>query len=325
MDPLTDLLPSMRVLSAAYTRLEATSPWGLDFMPYYHTKFGLVLEGTCWIGLRDDTALVEMSAGSCYLLPRGDAFTVRDRADAPTCNFEDVAENIDGRTLRHGGGGDPTTIVGGRFLFDGPHYPPVLDLLPSLVHFKTSATELKALLATVQLLASEVSDPALGSPLIVDRLADIFFVQTLRAYVGSINSREVKWLGAVADVQIGRALRALHEKSGHPWTIESLAAAVNMSRSAFALRFKQLVGEAPMEYLTRCRLLRASRLLRESDLTLALIAGEIGYESEVAFSKAFKRQLGVPPGQYRSTHRRAAAPNRNREVATVVGSGIPDS
>jgi len=305
MDPLTDLLPSMRVLSAVYTRLEASSPWGLDFIPYRHTKFGLVLEGNCWIGLRDGTPPVQLKAGSCYLLPRGDAFTLREHPEARAVDFEEAAEHMIGRTLRLGGDGPVTTIVGGRFLFDDPGHPPVLDLLPSIVHFKASATELNAMQATVQLLAAEVADPALGSPLVVDRLADIFFVQTLRAYVGSTNSRDVRWLGAVADAQIGRALRVLHEKPEQAWTIEALADAVNMSRSAFALRFKQLVGEAPMEYLTRCRLHKAERLLRESDMSIALIAERIGYESEAAFGKAFKRQIGLPPGQYRATQRRA--------------------
>jgi len=121
----------------------------------------------------------------------------------------------------------------------------------------------------------------------------------LRAYLGAGAGRRVGWLGAVSDHRIGSAVRALHEKTGHPWTIESLAASVGMSRSAFAARFKSLVGAAPMEYLARCRIHRASRLLRESTLTLGQVASEIGFESEASFSKAFKRQLGLPPGRFR--------------------------
>lgn len=305
MDPLSDLLPSMRVASVAYTRLEATAPWGLDFIPYLHTKFGLVLEGECWINLRDDAEPVELRAGSCYLLPRGDAFTLRDRPNGATVNFEDAAEAMVGRVLPLSGGGAATTVVGGRFLFAGATPPPLLDLLPALMTFKMSHAETNALLATVQLLAAEASDPALGTPLVVDRLADIFFVQTLRAFLGDGQGRDVKWLGAVADSQIGRALRLLHERPEHAWTLDALATAVHMSRSAFALRFKQRVGEAPMEYLSRCRLLRAERLLRESDKSLAAIATEIGYETEASFNKAFKRRHAIPPGRYRSQYRRS--------------------
>jgi len=299
MDLLTDLLPAMRVKSAMYTRVEATSPWGLEFIPYHHTKFGLVLEGNAYIVIAGEAAAVPLSAGDCYLLPRGEAFTLKASLDSPTQNFEDVWGQIEGRTLRYGGGGAACTIIGGRFIFDGPRYPAILDILPSLVHFKVTPSELRAIRSTIEMLASEIADPALGSPLVVDRLADIFFVQTLRAYIGSANGRDVKWLGAVADHQVGGALRALHEQSAYGWTVEKLAATVNMSRSAFALRFKTLVGAAPMEYLAHCRIQKASRLLRESDMSLGQIADTIGYESEMSFNKAFKRHVGVPPGRFR--------------------------
>lgn len=303
MDLLTDLLPAMRVKSAMYTRVEATAPWGLDFIPYHHTKFGLVLEGNAYINIAGDPTAVPLSAGDCYLLPRGDAFTLRDSFDSPLRNFEDVWGQIEGRTLRYGGGGAGCTIIGGRFIFEGSRHPAILDILPSLVHFKVSPSELRAIRSTIEMLASEIADPAMGSPLVVDRLADIFFVQTLRAYIGSANGRDVKWLGAVADHQIGGALRVLHEQSSQEWTVEKLAAAVAMSRSAFALRFKALVGAAPMEYLAHCRIQKASRLLHESDMSIGQIADTIGYDSEMSFNKAFKRHVGVPPGKFRTTQR----------------------
>ena len=303
MDPLTDLLPAMRVQSAVYTRVEASAPWGLDFIPYHHVKFGLVLQGSGWINLADDPTPVALRAGDCYLLPRGSAFTLRDRLDSPTQNFETVLSQIEERTLHYGGGGEATTIIGGRFIFAAPHYPAILDVLPGLVHFKVTAAELVSLQYTLQLLATEIADPMLGSPLILDRLADIFFVQTLRAYLGSGNVRDVQWFGAAADHQIGSALRGLHEQLAHPWTVEMLAASVNMSRSAFALRFKQLVGDAPMEYLGRCRIQKATRLLCESEMPISQIAEVTGYDSEAAFSKAFKRHMGLPPGQFRTTDR----------------------
>ncbi len=300
MDPLTDFLPAMRVERAVYTCVEATAPWGLDLIAYHHTKFGIVVRGHCWINVEGDPTPVALGAGDCYLLPRGNAFTLRDSPASATQKFEDVLKNIEGRVLRHGGGGEATTILGGRFIFAGQRPPPVLDILPALVHFKVSPAEMEALQATLRLLAAETTGPSLGSPLIVDRLADIFFVQTLRAYIGSGTNRRTGWLGAVTDSQIGNALRALHEKTEHAWTLESLAAAVGMSRSAFALRFKTLVGEAPMEYLTRCRIHKASRLLRESDLSIGQVAQRSGYDSEASFNKAFKRQLGLPPGKFRN-------------------------
>ena len=303
MDPLTDLLPAMRVERAVYTRVEATAPWGLDCIAYHHTKFGIVLNGNCWISVEGDSKPIALTGGDCYLLPRGNAFMLRDEITTRPDKLEDALKKLDGRVLRHGGGGEPTTIVGGRFIFRGQRPPAILELLPSLLHFKVTPAELESLQATLLLLATETTDPALGSSLIVDRLADIFFVQTLRAYIGSDTDRRVGWLGAVGDRQIAGAVRVLHEKTEHSWTIEALASSVNMSRSAFALRFKTLVGTAPMEYLTRCRIHKASRLLRESELTVAQVAQQIGYDSETAFNKAFKRQIGIPPGRFRSEHR----------------------
>lgn len=302
MDPLTDFLPAMRVQQAVYTRLEATAPWGLDFIAYHHTKFGIVLDGDCWISVEGGGAPVALKGGDCYLLPRGHAFTLRNCVTTPTHNFADVLQNIEGRTLRHGGGGEATSILGGRFIFEGQHYPPILNLLPALIHFNVNSAQMDALQATLQLLASETNERELGSPLIVDRLAEIFFVQTLRAYIGSDASHSVGWLGAVADKQIGSIMRAMHENTEYAWTVALLASKINMSRSAFALRFKKLVGESPMEYLKRCRIHKASRLLSESALTINQIASAVGYDSEASFNRAFKQQTGHPPGKFRALH-----------------------
>ena len=304
MDPLSDFLPAMRVERAVYTRVEATAPWGFDFNAYHHTKFGLVLQGRCWIDVAGAPRPVALNAGDCYLLPRGDAFTLRDDPGTLLVNFEEVLPRLDGRVLRYGGGGAATTVMGGRFIFAGQRRPPLLEVLPPLVYFTVSAAELNSLQATLQLLASETTEPALGSSLVVDRLADIFFVQTLRAYVGSnsgngASGARVRWLQAVADQQIARALHLMHRRATEAWTLESLAATVGLSRSVFAQRFKGILGETPIDYLTRCRMQRAARLLEESNLPIPEVASQAGYESDSAFHKAFKRHTGHSPGRYR--------------------------
>lgn len=144
MDPLTDLLPAMRVERAVYTRVEASAPWGLDCIAYHHTKFGIVMQGNCWITVEGDPTPVALTTGDCYLLPRGNAFMLRDSLTSKATKLEDALKNLDGRVLRHGGGGEPTTIVGGRFIFQGQQPPAVLDLLPALVHFRVTPTELEA-------------------------------------------------------------------------------------------------------------------------------------------------------------------------------------
>ena len=299
MQALLDFFPKLTLKQAVYTRVEARAPWGLDLIAYRHTKFGVVTEGSFYIDLKDDQDAVHLTRGSCYLLPRGDAFRIRDKVSTATVDFEEALKNLDGRILRHGNDGELTTVIGGRFIFADDIYPPVLDLLPSLIHFKVSDEELNALEATLKLLASETTSPSIGSALMVDRLAEIFFIQSLRAYVLADNLRNVGWLGAMAHAKLGTALRMMHSKNAHPWTISSLAEQAGMSRSVFAAKFKEKVGTSPMSYLTRCRINTAQQLLRNSSLSIEQVAVSVGYDSEAAFNKAFKRQLGVPPGRYR--------------------------
>ncbi|HEX9625871.1 MAG TPA: AraC family transcriptional regulator [Acidiferrobacterales bacterium] len=304
MEWFPDLLPRLRVREAQYTRVEAGAPWGLDFGIYRHTKFGLVTEGGCYVDIKDGHAPVALARGSCYLLPRGDAFRLRHAPDGDAEAFADALKRLEGRTLRCDGGGERATVVGGRFVFAGQDYPPVLDLLPPLVHFRVSERELDALEATVRLLADEIASPSLGSALMVDRLADIFFIQSLRAYLLSEQGRDVGWIGAVADERLSAAIRLMHAESARPWTLASLAARAGMSRAVFAARFKEKVGMSPMSYLTRCRFHQALQLLQQTTMSIAHVAARVGYESEAAFSKAFKREMGVPPGAYRKAERR---------------------
>lgn len=152
------------------------------------------------------------------------------------------------------------------------------------------------------MLASEIVARDLGSQLVVNRLADIFFVQAIRAALASEERFNQGWLAALADPSIGTVLRTIHEHMDYPWTVEALASTIGLSRSAFALRFKQLVGEAPMEYLTRWRMYRAENLLRTHGENLLSIANMVGYDTDSAFNKAFKRIIGMTPGEYRRKH-----------------------
>ena len=176
----------------------------------------------------------------------------------------------------------------------------VKRLLPELILVKADQAQTLALHATSQLLASEMAEPAPGSEVMVNRLADILFIQCVRAHIAS-SSENCKsgWLRAIFDPKIGAALKAMHERVENPWTVETLAASAGMSRSAFALRFKELLGETPLEYLTNWRMYKATDLLREDDGKLFEVAKSVGYDSDAAFSKAFKRVLGMAPKEYR--------------------------
>jgi len=300
MDPTGELFPTIRVASAMYTRVDATAPWGIDFRAYPHAKFGIVLEGHCWLSLAGSSPAIPLVRGDFYMLPRGHAYTLRDDPGSPTRSCDELLQDR-GRdqVIRYGGGGAATTVVGGLFVFDKPGQPALLDLLPDLIHVTVAQSKIPDLEATLRLLASETEAPSLGSQLVVNRVADILFVQTIRAHLDQENGRKDGWLGAVRDGQISQALRLMHERAERPWTIEMLATEVSMSRSAFASRFKALVGDAPLEYLTRCRMQKAAQLLRESNMKIMEVAERIGYESDAAFNKAFKRHLGTTPGRFR--------------------------
>ena len=181
----------------------------------------------------------------------------------------------------------------------------LFDSLPPVVHVKGDAgTTVRWLEANLQFVASEMASGEPGFETIVSRLADILVVQAVRAHVAQTGGGCKGWLRALIDPQIGRALSLIHEKPEDDWTVESLASKVGMSRSAFAARFAQLVEEPPLTYLTRWRMQKASRLLETSPAGVAEVAKRVGYDAEAAFSKAFKRWIGVAPGAYR---RRAEA------------------
>ena len=312
MDPLDEVLSAMRVESALYARLEAGAPWGLSFRGGNNARFGLVVRGGCWLTTQASKATaskpVALSAGDCFVIPHGMAYTLRDDLKSPTVNCADIVRENIGGVVELGGGGAQTTVISGWFLFDPHGARPLLDMLPPLLHIRMDQDRTHLLQSTLQLLAVETAQRGLGSSLIVSRLADIIFVQTVRAYIETLDPEsESGWLAALSDRRIGAALQLLHKDIASDWTVDALAAAVGMSRSAFALRFKAKVGQSPLEYLTRWRMFRAGHLLRHTDKPLADVGGSVGYESEAAFNKAFKRCMGTAPGAYRRSVRQVEA------------------
>ena len=229
--------------------------------------------------------------------------------------------------LSSGAGGAPAAIIAGRFSFDETYGRPLTDFLPPLILIRGGQPHMLPLQRTLELLASEVdaskstSEP--GSELAVRRLADLLLIQALRAHIADTESEPTGWLHALADSQIGAALHSMHKRIDHPWTVASLASEAGMSRSAFALRFKELMGESPLEYLTRWRMYRGSDLLRESDRKLADVAQAVGYDSDGAFHKAFKRVLGIAPGEYRRSVRfRGLKPPLQAEACSTLTRDI---
>jgi len=303
----------MHVTAVGLHRLEATAPWGLrqDRQSEEHVlpadkkmtstdlvHFNMLARGNCWLTVEGSREPIPLTGGDCFLLAKGAPIVLCDSPrTSPSLRVREIGVKADSKVIHYGGGGAPTTIVCGAFSFDRASLKPVTQLLPSFILLKADQTRTLALHMTMQALASE-ADQGPGSEVVATLLAEILFIHVLRAYMASGPERNKGWLRAVFDPQMGTALSAIHGGVDTPWTVESLAETAGMSRSAFAARFKELLGQTPLEYVTEWRMQKAMQLLKHRDRKLIDVARSVGYESDAAFSKAFKRVVGNNPGEY---------------------------
>ena len=314
LDPITDIFRTMHVTAFGQHRLEATAPWGLitekqtgtvtpsgkEISPTDLAHFAMLSRGNCWLSVEGIPEPIPLAGGDCFLLARGTSIVLRDSPRTrPRWSFNEIAARANSNVAHYGGGGAPTTIVCGSFSFDRASLKPIAQLLPRFILIKGDQARALALHNTMQALASEMAEQAPGSEVVANRLAEVLFVQVLRAHIASgVECRNKGWLRAIFDPQMGTALSAIHDRVNTPWTVESLAESAGMSRSAFAARFKQLLGQTPLEYVTEWRMQKAMQLLQQRDKKLVDVARSVGYESDAAFSKAFKRVVGANPGEY---------------------------
>jgi AraC-like DNA-binding protein len=198
------------------------------------------------------------------------------------------------------GQGAVTTLVCGGLELEDYSTNPLYSILPAFIRMRSNDEySFPWLQAIVELVRVEASVNRVEAETVITRLSELLFIQAVRAYIRTVGDRNVGWLGALKDPQIGQALALIQHQPGEAWTVGSLACRVSLSRSAFSAKFRQLVGEPPMQYITRVRLTKAAASLRTHPATLVEVATSVGYESEVAFSKAFKRYFGIAPGAYR--------------------------
>jgi AraC-like DNA-binding protein len=254
----------------------------------------------------EGSAPVSLSAGDVAVVPKGGAHVLRDAPGSPiqtlgagVCSKHRVSPE----PIRLGGDGARALLIAGAFEFLSGRRTCLLERLPPLIHLPANDPGSAPWLpATVQLFVAESATARPGGSVVMSRLADVLFVQALRAQMTEKACQE-HGLPALADPQIGRAMGLMHARLGDAWTVERLAESVGLSRSGFAARFTELVGEPPLQYLARWRMTKAAQALRETDATIPDVAERVGYQSEASFNKAFKRWEGTGPGAYRRTHR----------------------
>jgi len=319
MDVLTDVLRTVRMRNVLHGRLELTAPWGARLDESRHPYFYVISRGVCWLEVDGLHGSIRTDGGDFVLLTRGQGHVARDAPRTRAVGLDKILTDHpkdESDALHYGGSGPLTSMVCGHFVVEDGGWNPLLESLPPVVHVKgEDGAAVHWLEATLRFVSSEAAAGRPGSKTVLSALADILFIHAARAHLSSSESGEGGWLRALVDPYIGQALVLLHQYPANAWTVEGLAERVCMSRSAFAERFVQLVGEPPLQYLTKWRMQKAAALLRDSDARLAEVAERVGYAGESALSRAFKRWLGVAPGAYR----------KGRQGGRADASRLPDS
>jgi AraC-like DNA-binding protein len=323
MDVLTEAIRAARTRTAIYGRLELTAPWGIRAEARANLALYAVVRGGAH--LEAGTRRLVLAPGDLVFLRPGLAHTLKDHPRSRAASVEEVYAQRGGRCgglVPYGGNGPPTTILSAGFSFESTESSPFLGYLPQVFHVPAEDGLVRWLESTLRLMASEMQVEEPGYELVASRLADVLFVHALRRLVNE-RPAEAGWLRAVGDPHLGAALQAMHAHPEQAWTVESLARVAAMSRSAFAAHFRAVLGTAPLAYLTRWRMHRASDLLGGSTRSVAEIAATVGYATESAFAKVFKRQLGATPGVYRRRLRTAERGTQPAETTRPVSRRRP--
>lgn len=309
MSPASTTVPSIgealryvQMSGVFYCPSELTEPWGLELPRMAGCVwFHAVIEGSCTLDVGGERRTLR--AGDLVLVPHGTGHRAWGEAETDTPSVLDLPHhevNEHYAILRHGGGGARTSLVCGGIRFEHPAAHQLIDALPRIIHVDAArTTRADWMRATLDLMAEETQEARPGGEAVISRLCDIVVIQAIRSWIERDPAAQTGWLGALRDAQIGAAMARIHAEPNRDWSVATLADEAAMSRSAFAARFTELVGESAMRYVTRWRMHVALGLLQDGR-TVAATAREVGYESEAAFSRAFKRVMGASPRAARS-------------------------
>jgi AraC-like DNA-binding protein len=315
MDALSEVLKVVQLSGAIFFNARLTAPWcvaspadatlapmlglGSERLVLYH----YMVEGSCLVTLAGMEPQ-RLSAGDIVVFPHGDAHTMASANNVQPQLLDPQAVLRDpAKLLQFGGGGETTRFVCGYMACDPRLFQPVLEALPRLVTINLSSMDkARWLEATLQHAVEEAMSPRPGAEGVLAKLSEVMVVETLRQFVAQLSPEHTGWLSGLRDRAVGRTLALMHQQPAHPWTVDTLAREVAVSRSVLAERFTHFVGQSPMQYLGRWRMALATNYLKRSSLNLARIAEQVGYETDAAFSRAFRREFGQPPATWRRMH-----------------------
>jgi len=328
-DTLSDVLRAVRLRGAVFYYVDGSSPWVAEAPPAaeiipaimptaeHMIEFHGVVEGSCWAAVVGESP-TRLAAGDVILFPQGDPHVISSapgmRAPAaerdlyfsprpPQLPYSLSLSGNEETTARlDGGGGDRATIICGFLGLDARPFNPLLAALPRVLHVSGATLGPDSWVSSfLRAAVVESNQKRAGGEAVLERMSEMLFVEVLRRYVDSLPAGQTGWLAGMRDPSVGRALAAIHEKPGDDWSLDALAAEAALSRSTLHERFVHFIGQPPMQYLTQWRMQVASRMLRDTPSKVIEIALNVGYESEAAFSRAFKREVGVAPGAWRGS------------------------
>ena len=327
MDALSDVLQLVRLGGAVYLHGEFTAPWSVSsssnaalcetFLPRSERvmSYHLVTAGSCWAQLADEPdSAMEVRAGELLVVPQGEEHVMASSLDVePVSAAPTVAEHLKAAPgellqLNYGGGGAATRLLCGFIACDETQSNPLLAMLPRLFKVDMRNDPRSAWLeSSLQFAAAEAAEWRAGSSIVLGKLSELLFVEAVRRCIDSMPAANEGWLAGVRDRFVGRALALMHAQPAYGWTVDELAHRVGLSRSALSQRFADIVGQPTMQYLTRWRLQLAAKELVSAGKPLLAIATQVGYESEAAFNRAFKREFGMPPSSWRKARENPAS------------------
>lgn len=318
---IDDLLEGLRLQSSVFCRMTLSGDWGFAKDALSGAPFHLLLSGRAWLLKEDLGDPLALDPGDIVVLPRGEEHRLVGSPDAATVPFRQVADSrglapwtpgtrYKAVDLRFGSGGPTTTLISGVVAFGDHRRNPLLGALPPvlLMRARTGSVAAGTAASITSLLDAELLSGMPGAECVGARLADILFIQVVRHHLSSAETLPQGWLRGITDREIAPALAVMHRAPERPWSVATLAREVGMSRSRFAARFQDVVGQAPLEYLTQWRMYQAAGRLAEDEIALPALAASVGYRSEVSFSKAFKRWAGRSPAAYRRRPPRPTKP-----------------
>ncbi len=298
MDALSDVLDSLKLKGVVYQKIRFTAPWGVAIAQDQYSQFWRLLKGRCYVSIAGEE-IIKMNEGDFILVPHGAAHRILGHPDNASVPAAHYVKALQSGQLLFQGNDEETLLIGGHFEFTSSVLHPFIQSLPKVIKLNSHQNEIRLWLEqSAAFMNEELNTGRAGSRVILGRLAEVVFILIIRAYTEEAEVGQ-GFLRAIKDPQISTSLNCMHAAPEKEWTLDQLAVAAGMSRSPYCKKFKMLLGETPLVYLTNWRILRSKEFLLENKENISAIAEKVGYQSEAAFNRLFKSKVGETPASFR--------------------------